>query len=244
MKKIVFAFIMLLFIPFCGIAQNVNTKLKFKKVTDNIYTYTNYQLFTGSPFPSNSSYLVTDEGVILFDTPWDKTQFQPLLDSIEKKHNKKVVLCIATHFHDDSSAGLEYYAGKGIATYTSKFTKELAVKHNSKQAQHTFEKDTVFTVAGQRIETFYPGEGHSPDNIVIWLPKDKFLFGGCFVKSIENDNLGNLSDANVAAWDESLENLMKKYPKPAYVETGHFKGSKGWKAVKHTLKLVRKHKED
>lgn len=243
MKKTVFAIIMQLLIPFLAVAQK-NTKLKFGKVNDNVFTYTTYQLFSGTQFPSNSAYLVTNEGVVLFDTPWDETQFLPLLDSIEKKHDKKVILCIATHFHDDSSAGLEYYTGKGIATYTSKFTKELAVKHNAKKALHTFETDTVFTVGGYRIETFYPGEGHSPDNIVIWLPKDKFLFGGCFVKSIENDNLGNLSDANVDAWDDSLRKLMAKYTKPDYVETGHFKGSKGWKAVKHTRNLVRKYKKD
>jgi metallo-beta-lactamase class B len=232
-------------LPVMAAAQNVNAKLKFGKINDHIFTYTNYQLFSGFPFPSNSAYLVTDEGVVLFDTPWDETQFQPLLDSIEKKHHKKVILCIATHFHDDSSAGLEYFAGKGIATYTSKFTKELAIKKGGKQAQYTFEKDTVFTVGGYRIETFYPGQGHSPDNIVIWLPKDKFLFGGCFVKSAENDNLGNLSDANVEAWDESLKKLMAKYPKPNYIEAGHFKGAKGWKIVKHTLKLVMlKQKDD
>ncbi|MFD2601120.1 BlaB/IND/MUS family subclass B1 metallo-beta-lactamase [Flavobacterium suzhouense] len=242
MKKVVFAIIMLLFISVMAVAQN--TKLKFRKINDNVYTYTNYHLFSGSPFPSNSSYLVTDDGVVLFDTPWDETQFQPLLDSIEKRHGKKVVLCIATHFHDDSSAGLEYYRSKGIKTYTSKFTKELAEKHNAKQAEFIFENDTVFTIGGQRIETFYPGEGHSYDNIVIWLPKDKFLFGGCFLKSVESDNLGNLSDANVSAWDESLIKLMKKFPKPMYVETGHFKGSKGWKAVKHTLKLVKDYKPD
>lgn len=244
MKKTVFAIIILVLIPFLAVGQNVNTKLRFGKINDNVFSYTTYQLFSGTQFPSNSTYLVTNEGVVLFDTPWDETQFQPLLDSIEKKHNKKVVLSIATHFHDDSSAGLEYYAGKGIATYTSEFTKELAVKHSSKQAQHTFEKDTVFTVGGYRIETFYPGEGHSPDNIVIWLPKFKFLFGGCFIKSVENDNLGNLSDANVGVWEASLENLMKKYPKPNYVETGHFKGSKGWEAIKHTRKLVREYKKD
>lgn len=231
---------LIILFPVLAGAQSGNTKLKFGKVNNNIFTYTTYQLFSGSPFPSNSAYLVTDAGVVLFDTPWDETQFQPLLDSIEKKHNKKVVMCIATHFHGDSSAGLEYYRNKGIATYTSKFTKELSVKSGDKLAEHTFEKDTVFTVGGYKFETFYPGEGHSPDNIVIWVPKDKFLFAGCFLKSTENDNLGNLSDANVDAWDESLLKLMERYPTPDYIETGHFKGSKGWKAVKHTLKLVRK----
>ena len=96
---------MLFVLLFCILScygQEGNTKLKFTKLTDDLYVYTNYKLFSGTQFPSNSMYLVTNEGVVLFDTPWGENQFQPLLDSIEKRHNKKVVMCIATHFHDDN----------------------------------------------------------------------------------------------------------------------------------------------
>ncbi len=33
------------------------------------------------------------------------------------------------------------------------------------------------------LEVFYPGEGHSKDNITIWIPEYKVLFGGCFNKN-------------------------------------------------------------
>jgi len=62
--------------------------------------------------PSNSMYLVTNGHVVLFDTPWDEAQFQPLLDSIETKHHLPVILCIVTHYHADRTAGLEYYRQK------------------------------------------------------------------------------------------------------------------------------------
>ncbi len=88
--------------------QEGNVKLKFTQLSDDLYVYTNYKLFSAVQFPSNSMYLVTDDGVVLFDTPWDETQFQSLLDSIENRHNKKVTMCIATHFHDDSAAGMVF----------------------------------------------------------------------------------------------------------------------------------------
>ncbi len=53
-------------------------------------------------------YLVTDSGAVLIDTPWDASQTKPLLDSIVKRHNKKVVVCITTHFHDDRTSGLGF----------------------------------------------------------------------------------------------------------------------------------------
>src|SRR5450432_3210242 len=89
--------------------QTSNRSLVISHLTGDFYIYTTYGSFEGGLVPSNSMYLVTTKGVVLFDTPWDSTQFQPLLDSIKMKHNKSVVFCISTHFHEDRTAGLENY---------------------------------------------------------------------------------------------------------------------------------------
>jgi metallo-beta-lactamase class B len=219
-----------------AVSQSDSARLKIVPLTRQTYVYTTYGRFAGSLVPSNSMYLVTDKGVVLIDTPWDSLQFQPLLDSIEARHHKKVVLCIATHFHADRTGGLTFLRKKGITTYTSKRTFDLCKEKNENQAQFYFLKDTTFLVGGDKIETFYPGEGHSPDNIVIWLSKEKVLYGGCLIKSTESDGLGNLSDANVKGWTPTMERLVKKYPSPAFIIPGHF----GWNGngVKHTLKLL------
>lgn len=231
--------LLMLFASFAVTGQN--TKLKVEHLKGNLYTYTTYNLFSGNPFPSNSMYMVTDDGVVLFDTPWDKNQFQPLLDSIEKKHGKKVIMCIATHYHDDRTAGLDYYKSKGIATYTSKQTYNLCNAKGYSKAENFFVKDTVFTIGKHKIETFYPGEGHTVDNIVIWIPGEKVLYGGCLIKSTEAHDLGNVADANVKEWGSTIQKLIDKYPAPAYVVPGHFKWTSGSKSLKHTQKLLRQH---
>ena len=88
--------------------------------TGDFYIYTTHRLLNGKMIPSNSMYLITDKGAVMFDTPWDTTQFQPLLDSIQFRHHTNVALCIATHFHDDRTAGLDFLKQKGITTYSSK----------------------------------------------------------------------------------------------------------------------------
>jgi metallo-beta-lactamase class B len=212
--------------------------LKITPLVNNFYVYTTWNDVDGKPFPSNSLYLVTNDGVVLIDTPWDETQFQPLLDSIQKRHHKKAVLCIATHHHADRTAGLEYYKSKGIPTYTSQKTLEFCKKKHEKQAGSTFKKDTIFTVGGYKIQTYYPGKGHAPDNIVIWFEKEKILYGGCFVKSTESQGLGNLSDADRKAWPKSIQNVIKKFPEPQFIIPGH----QDWtstKSLQHTLNLLR-----
>lgn len=218
-------------------AQRNDSGLAIFQLDEDVFVYTTHQQLGPTRYPSNSMYIVTASGVVLIDTPWDSLQFQPLLDSIARRHALPVIMCIATHFHDDRTAGLAYYASKGVATYTSRHTDSLSRVHNQVRSRHIFETDTTFRVGGIKIKTYYPGAGHTADNIVIWLPRQKILYGGCLVKSVENKGIGNIADADLAAWPETIMHLQRRYKHPRFVIPGHF----GWKAggeLEHTLKLL------
>jgi metallo-beta-lactamase class B len=224
---------------FC-VRSGGDKELQITHLTGNYYVYITYNTSDGVLFPSNSMYLVTDSGVVMFDTPWDSTQFQPLLDSIEKRHGQKVVLCISTHYHADRTAGVDFLKSKGIRTYCSYQTYQLCKQFHEKQPEFFFMNDTTFTVGKYSFNTFYPGEGHTRDNIVIWLPDSRIIYGGCFVKSTESKGLGNIADANIKAWPASVKRVMKRFPRARFVIPGHF----GWqnrKSLKHTLKLLKQH---
>ncbi len=221
-------------------AQKNNNALKITPLCKDAFVFTTYNEYKGNLVPANGMYIVTNSGVVMIDSPWDTLQFQPLLDSIEKRHQQKVVLCIATHSHADRTAGLEYYRMKGAKTYTSKQTYDLCKEKNEKQSEFYFTKDTLFTVGDKTFQTFYPGEGHTPDNIVVWLEKEKTIYGGCFIKSTESKDLGNLNDANPGQWKFSIKKVMKQFPKASYVIPGHFDWSNK-NSMKHTLKLIEKH---
>jgi metallo-beta-lactamase class B len=236
LRQIVVFFICLLSI--CRVyCQMPTPALVISHLTGDFYVYTTYGLYKNKPVPANSLYMITSKGVVLFDTPWDSTQFQPLLDSIKIKHGKEVVLCISTHFHGDRTAGLEYYKRRGIKTFTTVQTDELSKKNGSKRAEYLMCKDTVFKVGEHSFQTYYGGQGHSPDNIVIWVPDEKILYGGCLVKSTEADDLGYLGDANVKEWSATIINIQQRFVNPTYVIPGHDDWS-GNKALIHTLDLV------
>jgi metallo-beta-lactamase class B len=231
-----------LFSGTCNFGQVPNSGLIITHLTGDFYVYTTFGQYKGEPVPSNSMYLVTNEGVVLFDTPWDSTEFKPLLDSIKMRHGKNVVMCFATHFHEDRTAGLEYYRNLGIRTYTSKQTDELSKNRNEKRAEFLIYKDSLFTVGQYSFQTYYGGQGHSPDNIVIWFEKQKILYGGCLVKSTEADDLGNLSDANVENWAVTIQNIQHKFKNPEYIIPGHLDWNSK-ESLNHTLDLIRLYKE-
>jgi len=218
-------------------AQTKKAALTITHLTGDFYVYTTYNEYKGNAVPSNGLYLVTNAGVVIIDSPWDTTQFQPLLDSIQTKHHQKSVICIATHSHEDRTAALEYYKQKGIKTYTTKQTDGISKQNNRKRSEFLMSKDTVFKVGQYSFQTYYAGQGHTPDNIVIWFGKDKILYGGCLIKSIEATDLGNLGDANTKEWPATIRNIQQKFKNLNFIIPGHDE----WlskESLNHTLKLL------
>ncbi|WP_183563727.1 subclass B1 metallo-beta-lactamase [Mucilaginibacter sp. SP1R1] len=234
------SFALLLLLPVLTKAQTRPFKISTTHLTGNVYVYVSYGLPDDkTPFPANGLYVITKAGIVLIDTPWDEDQTQQLIDTLQHKYHQKIRLCISTHFHSDRTAGLDVLKKNGIKTYTSVLTKKLAKQNGNKQPEFTFSKDTVFNVGGVSVQTYYPGEGHTRDNIVIWLPQSKVLFGGCLIKSTETNSIGYVADANVAEWPRSVARVKARFKNIRYVIPGH----QGWQGdtllFGHTLKVIK-----
>lgn len=238
MKKLLCS-IVCLFLFADTFSQTAAHKLVIKKLTGDFYIYTTFNNYKGTLFPSNGMYLVTNKGVVIFDTPWDSTQFQPLLDSISKKHNKKAIISISTHSHADRTAGLAYFGAQGIQTFATQQTDAICIRNGEKRAANLMSRDTVFSVGAYGFQTYYAGPGHTPDNIVIWFPRERILYGGCLIKSTEAETLGNMADADISQWGPTLRNIRQQCKNPEFIIPGH----QDWldrKSLEHTLDMVNK----
>ena len=224
--------------PLTNIFGQQAAKLKISHLTGDFYIYTTYNKYLGSDVPANGMYVVTANGVVMFDTPWDTTQFQPLLDSIKLKHNKIVTMCFATHWHSDKTNGLEYYRQQGIKTYTTQATDILSEKNNKKRAEFLMKTDTSFNVAPYTFQTYYPGPGHTEDNIVIWFKNEKILYGGCLIKGADAEDLGYLGDGNVDEYATTLKRLQRKFKRPSYIIIAHSDWTNK-NSLTHSLKMAK-----
>lgn len=220
-------FTLLLSLSFCGFSslQAQEKPLSIEKINSQLYLYTTYNTFEGTKYAANAVYLITKKGVILFDTPWDSTQYQPLLDSIKQKHDLPVIAVYATHWHEDRAGGFAYYNRLGIPTYATKMTNDLLKANQKAQATHLVKTNKTYNVGGQSFVLNFFGAGHSLDNVVVWFPAYQILDGGCFIKSSEAKNLGNIVDGDVTAWKPALARLLAKYPQIKMIIPGH----DGWK---------------
>lgn len=213
--------------------------LKLTPLDDSTCLFTTWQNYQGYAVSSHGLIKITAKGALLIDTPWDTTQFQPLLDSVKTNYGQDVKWVISTHSHADRTAGLNYYNAKGIATFSSFSTWKICGERGEPQATYPFYRDTLFQFGNTSVQTFFPGAGHASDNIVIWFPDNRLLYGGCFVKSTEAVDIGNRADANLGTWADAIRLTRKTFRHPEWIIPGH--GSwKSKRSLKHTLKLIRK----
>jgi len=242
MKKMKWALVLALGLTGLNAFGQGTPEVKIEKLKDNLYVYTTYNTFNGTKYAANAVYLVTSKGVVVIDSPWGEEKFKNFTDEIYKRHGKKVIMNIATHSHDDRAGGLEYFKSLGAKTYSTKMTDSILAKDNKPRAQYTFDNNKSFKVGKDEFQVYYPGKGHTADNVVVWFPKDKVLVGGCIIKSGDSKDLGFLGEAYVNDWTQSVHNIQKKFPNVQYVVAGH----DDWKdqtAIQHTLDLISEYQQ-
>lgn len=210
--------------------------VELSKLNDKLWVHTTYENIGGYKTPSNGLLIITSKGLVLVDTPWNNEQTEELLEFAETTLKKEFTLAIITHAHQDRIGGIDTLLAEGIEVRSIDLTMEEAEKNGFAKPTSLLDDDAKLKVGDIEIETYYPGEGHSRDNITVWLPKYKVLFGGCLVKSMDS-NLGSITDANLDEWPNSMKHVLDRYSDAEVVIPGH--GQWGsLDLVKHTLELL------
>jgi len=180
--------------------------------------------------------LVTDsQEAVVYDTPADSIGSEELIKWVQSELKSTINGVISTHFHDDCIAGLPVFHQYGIASYASQKTIDLVKQKNKIVPQNAFEDYLVLDVGEVKILAKYFGEGHTTDNVVGFFPKEQMLFGGCLIKALDASK-GNLEDANVLAWSETVKKLKHAYPNVQVVIPGHGKFGDA-QLIEYTIQL-------
>ncbi|WP_420150808.1 subclass B1 metallo-beta-lactamase [Spirosoma sp.] len=218
--------------------------LKVTPLNANVFVHTTYGMYNNTPYPSNGLIIKTKDGIILVDSGWDTVNdtdnTQQLLRWVADNLHQPVRLCVVTHAHDDRVGGISALKKAGVRVVSTPLTAQNAVKRGFESPEGILPNDTTFTIGQEPIRCYFPGKGHTSDNIVVWLPNQQILYGGCLIKSVAVFGMGNLADANVAAWSGSIRNVMNRFGTAKIVVPGH----EDWgdaKSLEHTLRLVEKH---
>jgi len=203
-----------------------------RQLADDLYLITHE-----FPWAANALLVVMSSGdLVLVDTPYTPEATEQLVDWINEEFDHAPLTVINTGFHVDNLGGNSYLLEQDIPVYGSDRTVELietsgehtraymldwltgAAHKRSRDGlaavefvppNHTFpiEDGLELAFGDEVVQVYFPGPSHTLDNVVVYFPAQKVLFGGCMI--LAGEKVGNSEDADMDAWPESVAKLAQ-----------------------------------
>jgi glyoxylase-like metal-dependent hydrolase (beta-lactamase superfamily II) len=166
-----------------------------------------------------SAFLVTDEGVVLFDAPPTiGHNLRRAVDEVAAAEGvtNTVTHLVYSHHHADHAGAANLF--DGVVRIGHEDTRRLLVRDNDPTRPApdvTFQDTYTLTVAGERVELAFHGPNHSPDNIFLHFPDHDALMLVDIANPgwvpIYNLNLTEDVPGYIAAADKALTYPWKHY---------------------------------
>lgn len=186
----------------------------------------------------NGMIVIDENEALVFDTPANEEASKELITWLTKEQNTEVKAVVATHFHWDCLGGLNEFHLNGIPSFASNKTIELAKTAGYPIPENGFKKKMNLQAGNLKVINQYLGEGHTKDNFVSYVPSDQVIFGGCMIKSL-GAGKGNLEDATIEDWAETVSKVKSTFPKTMIVIPGHGKIG-GTELLDYTIEMFSK----
>jgi glyoxylase-like metal-dependent hydrolase (beta-lactamase superfamily II) len=241
----------------------VTVPFEVKQVPDTSVHYVIGQPGVPGPdnqgFMSNAGFVVTVEGVVVYDALGTPALGCRLIQAIRRVTNKPIRVVVAGHYHADHIYGLQAFKEH---TRTEIWAQERAWAYiESPEAEQrlaqrrealkpwvddktyvvkpdkTFKDRHVFDMGDTRIELIHVGPAHSPDDIVMVVKEAGVVFSGDLIFSGRLPFVG--SEVDTRNWLDGLEHLQRMEPAPRFVIPGHGEESRdAAKAIAFTKEYI------
>lgn len=240
--RVILSSFLIIFFSFNSMSESKSdTDIQITKIDDSVWLHTSFYIYpNGVKFSSNGLIIKEDQNLTLIDTAWGELQTVNLLKAIELKIKLPVTKALVTHAHSDRASGVDVLESKGIKVFSHPLTKQLTIEQGAPVPDNVINelKEAGSLVKFGSLEVFYPGAGHAMDNIMVWLPERKILFGGCAIRSLDSKSAGNIVHGDIDSWLKITKQLRSKYNDARIVVPGHGNIGRG-ELLGHTEKLIR-----
>jgi glyoxylase-like metal-dependent hydrolase (beta-lactamase superfamily II) len=190
----------------CAWTADAQDNFVVTPIAENVYSIISPSL--GLPTPenkgwnSNSHFVVTEEGVLVFDTGSSESIGNKIKDAIKTITDQPVRWVVNSHSHADHWLGNAAFVDTGAEIITSnhalatmKMDGPGAVAFYARVSKGaTGPTELVYPTSiltqnqkrifgGVAVEFIFANDGHSPGDLLMWLPKQQIILGGDVLSS-------------------------------------------------------------
>jgi beta-lactamase class D len=225
-------------LPALAGAEDVAPDIAVNRIADGVWVHTTTR---ADGIPSNGLLVTTRDGLLLVDTPWTPDQTKRLVEWARTSLKQEVTRVVVTHSHEDRMGGLA--AIPTVPSGALDLTVEKAKAAGGPVPQVLMRSEAKKLEDAYRgFVAFYPGPGHTVDNIVVYLPASRVLFGGCLVKAENAKDMGYTGEADLESWPRAIASVEERFSQATIVVPGH--GPVGTRqALAHTRELLSRYAE-
>jgi glyoxylase-like metal-dependent hydrolase (beta-lactamase superfamily II) len=177
-------------------------------------------------FISNAAFVVTSAGVVVIDALGSPVLADQLMAEIRKVTPLAVTHVIVTHYHADHIYGLQSFKARGARIIAHGAAKEYLYSDTAQirldasrqtlapwidsatrlvSADDWIDGPTDLMVGGVRFSLQPVGPSHTPEDLVVYLPKEKILFAGDLVF---RGRIPYVGQADSGHWIKALQTLL------------------------------------
>lgn len=205
-----------------GNGIKISEDIFLEQLSENVFLHETFGDLEGvGRFGANGLVVISGREALLIDTPWNDRLTSELADWFLNRKGITIAHVVGGHSHADCLGGLGEMHRRGVKSYGFRLTAEIARKKGHPVPQKIFDGAMTLILGKKKIVMQYCGPGHTLDNIVIWLPEEKILFGGCLVKAMNWKSLGFMGEGDLASYPGTLENVINLFPDAEIVVPGH-----------------------
>ena len=169
---------------------------------------------------SNGIIYTNNREAIIVSTPPTDEATESLIKWVKDSLNAEIKGFIIDSWHPDNMAGLDIVNKFGIKSYSNVLTQQIAKAKGLPIPQIGIPQKMEFNVGNGKLVAHYFGPAHTDDGIVVWIPDERILFGSNAVRNY-NGWIGNIGDADVNKWSETIEKIRDEYNTVKTVIPGH-----------------------
>jgi glyoxylase-like metal-dependent hydrolase (beta-lactamase superfamily II) len=177
-------------------------------------------------FISNAGFVVTPAGVVVIDALGSPALAQRLIAEIRKVSLQPITHVIVTHYHADHIYGLQAFKAAGARILAHRAAREYLQSDTARlrleasrqelapwvdaqtrllDADEWLDGDLTLTVGGVPMQIRHVGPSHTPEDLVVVLPRQKLLFAGDLVFRARIPFVGQ---ADSKQWIKALDALL------------------------------------